>query len=104
MLRRRVRVQQEALTAAGVGGSLQSTTQKNKFTIGVSDDGKTIVSLVNAIHQQLLLNSASLMKDKVVMGASWQDMLDAFACSGEHDCALLIMRYMTCARSWSEHR
>jgi prolyl-tRNA synthetase len=62
----RVPIQQTALAAAGAGGSLQSTPQAKKFTISSSDDGKTVVSLVDAMHQQLLMNSASLMKEKVV--------------------------------------
>ena len=79
----RVPVKQEALAAAGVTGSLQPTSKANKFTIGATDDGKTVISLINAIHQQLLKNSASLMAEKVVTGATWQDMLASFNCSGE---------------------
>jgi hypothetical protein len=79
----RVRVQHEALQAAGVDESLQLTSHANKFSIGSCDDGKAVVSLLDAIHKQLLRNSALLMAEKVVMGASWQDMLAAFNCSGE---------------------
>jgi hypothetical protein len=35
------------------------------------------------MHRQLLLNSASLMAETVVLGASWQDMLAAFTSSSE---------------------
>ena len=79
----RVPIDQAALAAAGVGGSLQRASQANKFTIGSDDDGKTVVLLINAMHRQLLLNSASLMAEKVVLGASWQDMLAAFTSSSE---------------------
>lgn len=79
----RVPVQRAALEAAGVGGSLQSTSHANKFTIGSGDDGQTVVLLADAIHKQLLRNSASLMAEKVVLGASWRDMLASFNRSGE---------------------
>jgi hypothetical protein len=96
----RIPVQQRALTAAGVGSTLQPTPQANKFTISSSDDGKTVVSLVDAIHRQLLNNSASLMKDKVVLDASWQDMLAAFNCSCEATLHAYDIQFLTgvCSR------
>jgi hypothetical protein len=39
----RVPIDQAALAAAGVGGSLQRASQAIKFTIGSGDDGKTVV-------------------------------------------------------------
>jgi hypothetical protein len=79
----RVPVHNVALAAAGVGGGLQLTSRANKFTISCGDEGKTVVALVDAIHRQLLLNATSLMAEKVVLGANWQDMLAAFSCSCE---------------------
>ena len=79
----RVPVEEAALTAAGGGGSLRRADRSNKFTIGSDDDGKSVVLLIDAMHRQLLLNSASLMAEKVVLGASWKDMVAAFTSNSE---------------------
>jgi hypothetical protein len=83
----RIPVHSKALLAAGLGGSLQLTSRANKFAISSSDDGKTVVALIDAIHRQLLLNATSLMAEKVVIGANWQDMLASFDCGCEFSCA-----------------
>jgi prolyl-tRNA synthetase len=79
----RVHVHSEALLAAKVGGSLQQSSRANKFTLSNSDDGGALVSLLEAIHKQLLLNAASLIADKVITRASWQEMLAAFNSSSK---------------------
>jgi prolyl-tRNA synthetase len=78
----RIPLQDAALAATGFSSSLLKTAQANKFSMSCGDEGHDVVQLIKAMHRQLLANSAALMSDKVVVGATWRDMVASFNCSG----------------------
>ena len=99
----RVPVHNAALHAVGTGCALQQSTRANKFAISCSDNGAAVVSLVDAIHKQLLQNSASLIAQKVITCASWQDMLAAFNSNSEA-LTRIDVDPVTCDCSWRQRR